>query len=114
MIRTRSRGWLASSARKQTWIYAAVLAGCVAVCMVAALSPAGQRLDNIPYDRMMSAQSSNLPAADSVVVAIDGDTLHQQGGMPAIRSILAGVLHKVNAAHPAAVADDILLADPTR
>ena len=109
----RLRGWLASSARKQTWIYAAVLAGCVAVCMVAALSPAGKRLDDIPYDRMLSAQSGNLPVGDSVVVAIDEDTLGAQGGMRAIRSILAGVIDKVNAAQPAAVADDILLADPT-
>jgi signal transduction histidine kinase len=90
-----------------------VLAGCLAVCMVAALSPAGKRLDNIPYDRMLSAQSANLPAGDSVVVAIDEETLHAQGGMRAIRSILAGVVDKVNAAQPAAVADDILLADPT-
>jgi signal transduction histidine kinase len=105
---------LASSARKQTWIYAAVLAGCVGVCMFAALSPAGKRLDNIPYDAMLSAQSGNFRTADSVVVAIDEATLHAQGGMPAIRSILAGVINKVNAAHPAAVADDVLLADPTK
>jgi signal transduction histidine kinase len=82
--------------------------------MVAALSPAAQRLNNLPYDRMLSAQPGSFAAADSVVVAIDDDTLREQGGMPSIRSILAGVLNKVNAAQPAAVADDILLADATK
>ena len=106
---------MASSARKQTWIYAAVLAGCVAVCKVAALSPSGQHdlRTNIPYDAMLSAQAAHLRNAEAVVVAIDEDTLHGQGGMRAIRSILADVINKVNAAEPAAVADDILLADPT-
>jgi signal transduction histidine kinase len=107
---------LASSARKQTWIYAAVLAGCVAIGLFASSHPAGQRLNDIPFDTMMSSDAKNLPpdaVVERVVVAIDEDTLRSRGGMYAIRSILADVINKVNAAEPAAVADDILLADQT-
>ena len=103
---------MASSARKQTWIYAAVLAGCVAIGMLLSLSPPAKRVNNIAYDWMSSHRAVPGGTPHSAVVAIDEQTLHS-GGMSAIRSILAEAIDKVNAAQPAAVADDVLLADET-
>ena len=81
--------------------------------MVAALSPPAKRVNNVAYDWMLSHRARASWTPQSVVVAIDEETLHRQGGMRAIRSILANVIDKVNAAQPAAVADDVLLADAT-
>ena len=103
---------MASSARKQTWLYAAVLAGCFAIGMLISLSPPAKRVNNIAYDWMSSHRAIPGGAPQSVVVAIDEPTLHS-GGMNAIRSILAEAINKVNGAQPAAVADDVLLADQT-
>jgi len=109
----RSRGWLASNVRKQTSVYVAVLAGCLAAgFLISPFAPA-KRVNNIAYDWMLARRSHETLTPQSVVVAIDEDTLQKKGGMRAIRSILAEVMNKVNAAEPAAVADDVLLADPT-
>ncbi len=104
---------MASNARRQTWVYAAVLAGCFAAGIVLSLSPPARRVDNIAYDWMLAHRARADWQPHSVVVAIDEDTLGREKGMRAIRSILADVINRVNAAEPAAVADDVLLADAT-
>jgi len=98
---------------RRRWIYAALIAGCFAVGMALSLSPPAKRVNNIAYDWLLSHRARTGWTPQSVVVAIDEATLGKQGGMYSIRSILAGVIDKVNAAQPAAVADDVLLADPT-
>lgn len=81
--------------------------------MLISLSPPAKRVDNIAYDWMLAHRTPGEWTPQSAVVAIDEATLYREKGMRAIRSILAGVINKVNAAQPAAVADDVLLADPT-
>ncbi len=81
--------------------------------MLVSLSPPAKRVNNIAYDWMLSHRGGPDWTPKSVVVAIDERTLSQKGGMRAIRSILADVLNQVNLAEPAAVADDVLLTDPT-
>ena len=49
----------------------------------------------------------------SVVVGIDERTFRERGGTPHIREIEAEALEKIARAQPAAVAIDIILADPT-
>lgn len=111
--RGSSRSKVSSSARKQRWIYAALLAGCFGTGMLVSLSPPAKRVNNIAYDWTLSNRGRAEWTPQSAVVEIDDDTLRKKGGMRAIRSILAEVVDQVNAAEPAAVADDILLADPT-
>ena len=102
------------SNKTQTWLYVAVLAACVAIVFVASYTGPGKRLNDVPYDTMLSTRAAEADGfVRSAVVAIDEDTLRARGGMYAIRSILAGVVNRVNAADPAAVADDIVLADET-
>lgn len=88
-----------------------MLAACVAMAFFASWISPGRRLNDMPFDWM--AQPSTPSASEAVVVAIDDDTLGSQGGMHEIRSILAAVIDKVNAAGPAVVVDDVLLADET-
>src|ERR1700678_1821991 len=101
MIPMRSRGWLASSARRQTLIYTAVIDGCMATGMLISLSPPARRVNNIAYDWMTSHRAHPNGIPQSAVVALDEQTLHS-GGMSAVRSILAEAINKVNAAQPAA------------
>lgn len=81
--------------------------------MLVSLSPPAKRVNSIAYDWMLSHHGGAEWTPQSVVVAIDEETLGRKGGMRAVRSILADVINEVNAAQPAAVADDILLADAT-
>lgn len=92
----------------------AVLAGCFAAGVVISPFPPAKRINNIAYDWMLAHRARPGWTPQSVVVGIDEQTLKQQFGMRAIRSILANVINKVNAAEPAAVADDVLLADETQ
>jgi len=84
----------------------------MATGMLISLSPPARRVNNIAYDWMTSHRAHPNGIPQSAVVAIDEQTLHS-GGMSAVRSILAEAINKVNAAQPAAVADDVLLADET-
>jgi len=97
--------------RAQTAAYIAVLAGCFAVSMAVGWLPPAERVDNIFYDAMVTRQPAEIWTPQSVVVGIDEQTLGKRGGMRNIRSILAETITQINAAGPAAVADDILLAD---
>jgi signal transduction histidine kinase len=103
------------SSRTQAWLYVAALAACVAIVWTASWTSIGKGWNRIPFDtaKTVEVPAAAVPESKAVVVAIDEPTLKAEGGMYAIRSILAAVLNKVNAAQPAAVADDILLADPT-
>lgn len=73
--------------------------------------PIAGSIDNSFYDWMCRLYPVDRPNPQAVVVAIDETTLQQQGGMRALRLVLAKALEQIADAHPAAVAVDFTLAD---
>ena len=71
----------------------------VAVCGAAFLlglalswSPAGSQFDRWSYDLLLRAQPSAATVSQSVIVAIDEETLEQYGGILGLRTPLAQTL----------------------
>jgi signal transduction histidine kinase len=106
---------LASKTRKNSLLYAAVLAGCFAVGFGVGFTTVGERFDDVFYD-FLTTHSAVVDARSlrthAVVVAVDEDTLRAQGGMRRIRPILADALRQLSAIGPKVVALDVVLADP--
>jgi signal transduction histidine kinase len=102
---------LASRLRKETVGYVAVVAGCFAVGMLAALTSFALRIDHYAYDLMLGWQANEIWTPQSVIVAIDEQTLSVGHGVPHIRQILTEALGKIAAAEPTAVALDVTLHD---
>ncbi|HEY7392476.1 MAG TPA: CHASE2 domain-containing protein [Bryobacteraceae bacterium] len=72
----------------------------------------GAEVDNYSYDEMFRLSEANPPKTESVILAIDDDTLSSiDRGMDNIRPYLARALHLISAARPKAVAIDLILTD---
>jgi len=86
---------------------------CFLVGTLAGWTALGLRVDNYVYDLLTTFTPPILQkgATGSVVVAIDEATLRAEGGPRNIRPILAAALDQINAAKPAVVALDVILAD---
>ena len=91
--------------------YLALLGGCFLTGTLVAWTPLAVRINNYAYDLMMAGQPEEAWTPQSVVVAIDEQTLSEGGGMRNIRTILAGALDRIAAAKPKAVALDVILHD---
>jgi signal transduction histidine kinase len=91
--------------------FAAVIAAGAAISVVAGFTGFASRVDNGAYDYWTSVFPPAPWQPESVVVAIDEETLRQFGGMRSERTILARTLELIATAQPAAVALDVILAD---
>ncbi|MDP9115160.1 MAG: CHASE2 domain-containing protein, partial [Acidobacteriota bacterium] len=98
-------------ASKRNLAYIAVVAGCFAAGTLAGWTALAARVDHYAYDLMTQMTPVKNAAPQSVVIAIDEETLRARGGMRSIRPILTDTLLQVAAAQPQAVALDVLLAD---
>jgi signal transduction histidine kinase len=98
------QGW------RSTASYIALLAGAYVVAVAGAAIFARQ-LDNFAYDFMFRLYEPKPWRTQSAILAIDGRTLQQFGGMESMRRPLADALRSVAAALPKAVAIDVILAD---
>jgi signal transduction histidine kinase len=94
---------------KRNFAYVAVLGGCLVVGTVAGWL--GSRIDNYAYDTLTRVTPLNARPPQSVVVAIDEETLGAEGGMRKIRPILTEALVQLAAVHPKTVALDVILSD---
>lgn len=90
----------------------------VAVCgaafllgLVLSWSPAGSQFDRWSYDLLLRAQPPADTVSQSVIVAIDEETLEQYGGILGLRTPLARTLQILAAHDASAVALDIVLAE---
>ncbi|HEY2016077.1 MAG TPA: CHASE2 domain-containing protein [Bryobacteraceae bacterium] len=99
------RGW------KRTAAYVGLLA-TVYVVAVAGSWMFGSALDNAAYDFMFRLYQPPPWQTQSVLLAIDEDTINSiPGGMYGIRPPLADALRLVAKGHPKAVAVDVILAE---
>jgi signal transduction histidine kinase len=103
---------LASKPRRQLAAYVGVVAGCFAIGMLASYTLPAQRADFGAYDWMLYRRAADPWTPQSVVVAIDEQSL-SNGGQRAIRTILADAPEKIAQAEPKAVAIDVILHDNT-
>jgi len=94
---------------KRNLAYVSVLAGCFVTGTLAGWL--GSRIDNYAYDTLTRLSPPDRRQTESVVVAIDEETLGAQGGMRRIRPILTEALAQLAAVHPKTVALDVILSD---
>src|ERR1017187_9015230 len=112
---------LAASARHYTktveqrrWRRTASYAGLLAAAFLVAVLGSwkfGTQVDNSAYDHMFRLYQPKPCHPQSAILAIDEATLASIGGMRRIRRPLADGLLLVTAAHPKAVAVDVILTD---
>ena len=88
-----------------------MLAACFAAGTLAGWTALAARVDHYAYDLMTQMTPLKTAAPQSVIVAIDEETLRARGGVRSIRPILTDTLNQIAAAQPQAVALDVLLAD---
>jgi signal transduction histidine kinase len=98
------RGW-----RRTAW-YAGLLAAAFLVAVLGSWK-FGRQVDNSAYDHMFRLYQPKPWQPQSAILAIDEATLASIGGMRRIRRPLAEGLLLVAAAHPKAVAVDVILTD---
>ena len=91
--------------------YIGVLAGALLVAIVAGWTPLANRIDGSAYDWMFQLQPPPPWESDSVILAIDEDTLAHSGGMRRLRTELAAGLQRISTVHPKTVAIDLILSD---
>jgi signal transduction histidine kinase len=94
---------------KRNLAYVSVLAGCFVAGTLAGWL--GSRIDNYAYDTLTRMSPVTQGQTQSIVVAIDEETLGAQGGMRRIRPILATALERLAAVQPKTTALDVILSD---
>jgi signal transduction histidine kinase len=96
---------------RQSAIYVALLAGSFALALTASWSGFGAQIDNDTYDWMFRLYQPHPWTPQSILLAIDEQSLSAYGGMRNLRAPLADALQLIAAASPKAVAVDLILAD---
>ncbi|MEP6715556.1 MAG: CHASE2 domain-containing protein, partial [Terriglobia bacterium] len=72
----------------------------------------GLEFDKYAYDFLFRLEQPKSWQPGSIILAIDERTLSRYGGMTHVRAALADGLEKIRGANPAAVAVDMILAEP--
>jgi len=99
------------SPSKHRFAYAGVLAGAFLVALVASWTSLGTQIDNDAYDWILRLYHPEPWPTDSIILAIDEDSLRANQGVRGLRKALAAGLERIAPASPRAVVLDIILAD---
>ncbi len=91
--------------------YVALLALAWLLGIAASWTAFGRQIDSFAYDFLFRLHQPEPWPAQSIILALDEATLKSLGGVRGMRQALAMGLQKVAAAHPKAVAVDIILAE---
>jgi signal transduction histidine kinase len=97
--------------RRFTIGYILVLLGAFGVAVLAGWSALAGRMDRAAYDWLFRIHPPPARDAQSVVLAVDEETLSNYGGIRHLRVPLARTLERLAEAPPAVVAIDIILSD---
>ena len=92
--------------------YVTALTLTFTVGLVLAWSPVGERIDWGVYDILLRANPPDSAKSESVILAIDEESLEAVGGILRVRESLARALQILAQYDPASVAIDIVLAEP--
>lgn len=100
------------SIRKRAYVWlAALMAVSTALAIMLSWTALGRQLNLQAYDFLFRLETPAPWQPDSIILAIDEETLGRYGGLTGMRTALADGLEKIAPAHPAAVAVDLILAD---
>jgi signal transduction histidine kinase len=100
-----------SMQRKAYVVLAALMIGSVLVGLYLSWTALGRQFDQHAYDYLFRLEPPAPWQPDSIILAIDEETLTKYGGLNGMRSALADGLERISTARPAAVAVDLILAD---
>ena len=92
--------------------YVTALILSFAVGVVLAWSPVGERIDWSLYDVLLRSNPPEYDESESLIVAIDEESLAAFGGILKVRESLAEALTILAEHEPASVAIDLVLAEP--
>lgn len=102
---------MAGGRRRVTPGYVLVLAASLLIAVGAGWTALAARMDRDAYDWMLRNQTARERQPQSMVLAIDEQTLRDTGGMRNVRRTLAELLELLIPAGPIAIPIDILLSD---
>jgi len=97
--------------RKANAVLAALMLASALVALVLSWTALGRQFDTYAYDYLFRLESPAPWQPASIILAIDEETLTKYGGLTGMRAALADGLEKIQPAHPAAVAIDLILPD---
>ena len=92
--------------------YVLVLTAACAAGILVSFTRLASAIDNAAYDWMFNLHLPQYPVAKSALLTIDEASLTSTGGRQHLRRSLAQALDHIAAAKPAAVAIDLILAEP--
>ena len=96
---------------RRTVAYTGLLAAAFLVAVTASWTPLGTRIDNYAYDSIFQLYRTQPWQTESIVLAINEQSLSAFGGRLGLRQSLADALQRIAAVSPKAVAVDAILAD---
>ncbi|MGI8990997.1 MAG: CHASE2 domain-containing protein [Bryobacteraceae bacterium] len=91
--------------------YAGILAAALLLGVAASWTAFGRQIDNYAYDFIFRLYQPKPWQTESIVLAIDEDSLSTMGGIRGMRSALAEGLERIRPAAPKAVAIDVILSE---
>ena len=89
------------------------MAGAVLLSLLISFTALGRQFDNYAYDFLFRLIQPKPWQPSSIILAIDEATLSKYGGTVGIRAAIADGIAKIKPANPAAVAVDVILAEPS-
>ena len=99
--------------KRQSAVYWLLLAGSFVLAIAASWTSFGTQIDNDAYDWMFRLYRPTPWQTESILLAIDEQSLNAYGGVPGLRKPLATALDLIAAQSPRTVAVDLILADNT-
>ncbi len=103
----------ANSSRRSLFLLSVAMAGAVLLSLLISFTALGRQFDNYAYDFLFRLIQPKPWQPSSIILAIDEATLSKYGGNVGIRAAIADGIAKIKPANPAAVAVDVILAEPS-
>ncbi len=97
--------------RKTHAVLAALMVASALAALVLSWTALGRQFDTYAYDFFFRLEPPAPWQPQSIILALDEETLTKYGGLTGMRSALADGLEKIRPAQPAAVAIDFILPD---
>jgi signal transduction histidine kinase len=97
--------------RKAYAVLAALMFGAVVAAIILSWTALGRQFDTYAYDFFFRLEQPAPWKPDSIILAIDEETLTKYGGLIGMRTALADGLESIEGYRPAAIAVDLILPD---